>query len=69
MTDDPTLLPCPFCGGEAEFVDCIPLDVDQWVEVTCIECGGSVGTQNDVVLMPETREEAARRWNRRVAKE
>lgn len=52
MTDK--LSPCPFCGGEADFCE-----TGVWW-VRCGECGTDA-------QCGDTREEAARLWNRRAA--
>ena len=57
MTDK--LLPCPFCGGEAEVVDfySVGMRKNRWV-VMCHNCKGGVG---DI----DSKEEAVETWNNR----
>ena len=50
------LLPCPFCGGEAEMLNYSPTE---WL-VHCIECDGMVEKWR------ETEEEAIEQWNNRT---
>jgi hypothetical protein len=52
------LLPCPHCGGEADFNN----DGDRWDQVICGSCGCR-GTE-----YPNSREKAAAAWNRRVSR-
>ena len=60
MTDETTLLPCPFCGGEAEFADIRRLG--GWHMVTCKKCGAL--TQASLV-----RDKAIDAWNRRYTED
>ena len=60
MTDETTLLPCPFCGGEARAVVTIEpeyrsLDV---LHVKCLECGAKGSESMDSCAAIEA-------WNRR----
>ena len=61
-----TLLPCPFCGGEAElrYHPMCMLDprCRAW-EVGCSICDARVG--NTVYAIGKTRDEAVAAWNRR----
>ncbi len=58
------LLPCPFCGGDANF----KTTPESWgyhsgsVEVRCRKCGGSCGSQDDY----SARKKAAAAWNTRA---
>lgn len=52
MTKNDKLLPCPFCGGEAEFND----TSSTWVR--CAECGAETQCQIE-------KKDAAQLWNRR----
>jgi Lar family restriction alleviation protein len=52
LTDQ--LLPCPFCGGEAEFRD----TSSTWVR--CEDCGAEIQCQIE-------KKDAARLWNRRAS--
>lgn len=64
MTTEPTderraaLLPCPFCGGEAD--DNMPTDGSTWRYVVCLDCKASSA------LAPTLAEQHAL-WNRRAA--
>lgn len=54
-SDTPTeLLPCPFCGGEAE-----PYEADHYNSVTCRACVFHLGSSKPGI--------AAKLWNRRVS--
>lgn len=52
------LLPCPFCGGEAQFVE-EDDEIAIWCLGECHVCGG--------YHEPEQRERAIAAWNRRTA--
>ena len=55
LPKDIPLLPCPCCGGKAEFDD---YDVEHGeVLVRCVDC--------DLNTVPRSYEEAAAQWNRR----
>lgn len=54
-TPDPDLLPCPFCGGKADYNN----DGGRWDQVICGSCGCR-GCE-----YPDSREKAAAAWNRR----
>lgn len=56
---DIELLPCPCCGGAAEFDD-YDTDNDQ-VLVRCTVC--------DLNTVPHSHKEAAAQWNKRVGRE
>ena len=49
------LLPCPFCGGEADFLG-------DTVTIKCKECGGAFLCTNPLI----SRLEVAQAWNRRA---
>ena len=49
---DTKLKPCPFCGGEAHFVN-----NDNWI--ACGDCGAETSYF-------DTKEEATEAWNRRA---
>ena len=53
------LLPCPFCGGEAE----VTLFVGNY-GVGCTKCPGAIFN-----CRGQTKEEAIEAWNRRVSNE
>jgi Lar family restriction alleviation protein len=55
----PELLPCPFCGSNNLSLDNLT-DVDDW----CVECEDCQIQQ----IANYTRDEAIRRWNKRVGK-
>lgn len=56
--DSTTLLPCPFCGGEARFYENWVAHERKW-SVGCGDCDGFLGVCED------TKSEAAPRWNTR----
>lgn len=60
------LIPCPFCGGEARFHDCIELENDTLKGIY----GGKVGVHCGVcgvATQPyESKKDAVETWNRRV---
>lgn len=74
MTDDTRaeLLPCPFCGGDAQFVRNEECGVDgephenysgEWIECAqCLAC-----TNIMFPLMDSVRGQLAERWNMRAA--
>ena len=57
MIDKVDLKNCPFCGGEAEMV--VYTNYNDDYAVRCTKCGATVP------IWRETREEAARQWNKR----
>lgn len=57
--DSTTLLPCPFCGGEARFYENWVAHERKW-SVGCGDCDGFLGVCED------TKSEAAPLWNTRV---
>ena len=60
LTDSPTLLPCPFCGGAARYFK-YSEDGADWHKVRCNACPALVEA-DDI----ETRDEAIAAWNRRT---
>lgn len=71
MSDHIELRPCPFCGGESAFNSFRTSDReltrlnkrDTGYGVNCIQCGVN---NRGFVLGHETREAAAKAWNRRA---
>lgn len=61
MTDAPELLPCPFCGGEAELMEPEGLD-DHRGSVMCMTCYVTVDQENwrDAITAWNRRDLAAR---------
>lgn len=57
-TNELTLKPCPFCGGEAILVKDFSSFKD-WTYVRCQECGASVAVVDNPYRAIEN-------WNRRV---
>jgi Lar family restriction alleviation protein len=57
---EPELLPCPFCGGGAEFV-ATQRRYDFMAAVECQSCGANTGPAGI------TRDEVVLRWNRRAS--
>ena len=57
-TNELTLKPCPFCGGEAVLVKNFS-SIPGWSYVRCQECGASVACVTDPYRAIEN-------WNRRV---
>lgn len=62
----PELLPCPFCGGKAEFrewhysgVGATGMEEPKW-RIVCLACGA------DNTYAMDSQESAAFRWNRRA---
>src|SRR4051812_9614690 len=55
MSMEEGLLPCPHCGGKADFNN----DGERWDQVICGSCGCR-GSE-----YPNSREKAAAAWNRR----
>lgn len=65
MTDTVSgLLPCPFCGGEAEFVEGAD-DGGQWVAIGCPDCGA--GSRQHYAVMEDPRPHAQSAWNTRAS--
>jgi hypothetical protein len=65
VSDQTTLAPCPFCGGEAQISTC--MDEDIWshnaVPYTTVACGDcGIGTDSTCEGWEPTAQEA---WNRR----
>ena len=58
--EEPGLLPCPFCGGRAEFV-ATQRRYDFTAAVECQSCGANTGPGGI------TRDEVVPRWNRRAS--
>lgn len=58
MAEKTTLLPCPFCGGEAELYCTIPTHDSFWYCV-CRDCGGSTryGSEAGAISAWNTRAE------------
>ena len=63
MTPEIELKPCPFCGGEAAFGECVRLKPVTYF-VNCTECLASTNQLAPCHGLP--KEEAAKDWNRRV---
>lgn len=62
MSDEPTLLPCPFCGGEAAIEE---IDGFSGVRKSAgCNTEGCFGFQSMTTF--ETRAEAVKAWNRRA---
>jgi len=66
MSGEIKLLPCPFCGGEANIKQVPPYYDDfegreirpnEWV-VSCSKC--------DVLFAPDTKEDSIKTWNTRT---
>ena len=64
-----TLLPCPFCGGEAGMGEAMagPWRPQKWFWVNCCECLASTN-QLTGESARFTAEEAIAAWNQRVCK-
>jgi len=70
------LLPCPFCGGEAEFIELnygpdtqreLRLQSGQFHVVTCTKCGIDNGRVDDRGIAGyQSMPTAAQLWNRRA---
>ena len=58
------LLSCPFCGGEAEFVEGAD-DDGQWVAIGCPDCGA--GSRQHYAVMEDPRPHAQSAWNTRAS--
>lgn len=57
------LKPCPFCDGEADFVEGAD-DDGTWVAVACPECGA--GSRQHYPVMDDARPHAQSAWNARA---
>lgn len=72
MTDETTLLPCPFCGGEANH-----FGGGGYHAIRCSKCGVTnewlperINGQEDIWLNAfDSSEEAAKAWNRRYTED
>ena len=64
---DPELKPCPFCGGEAEFVSGSYNDVN-FAYVRCTDCSAQTcyDSDHDDMTFEEMEAAAVSDWNRRV---
>lgn len=55
---------CPFCGGKARLLKCIPRAVGKGkimdTSIECEDCFASIGTKH------ESFEKAAKEWNKRI---
>ena len=60
MTDETTLLPCPFCGGEAEMLTAESMNGGYLFGIMCNDCR----SRGDVY---DTEAEAIAAWNARTA--
>jgi hypothetical protein len=58
-----TLLPCPFCGADAEFVEGKDKS-GRFIAVGCPRCGA--GSSQHYPLMDDARPNAANAWNTRT---
>ena len=60
-TEQPELLPCPFCGGNAHF----EIDMDsRWEWVECESCG--MQGNSSASLMEDCKPKLREAWNRRA---
>lgn len=60
-TEQPELLPCPFCGGNAHF----EIDMDsRWEWVECESCG--MQGNSSASLMEDCKPKLREAWNRRT---
>lgn len=57
------LLPCPFCGGSADYVEQEDED-GRFIAVVCSGCGA--GSSQHYPLMDDARPAAANAWNKRT---
>lgn len=60
---DKDLLPCPFCGGKAEFV--CEEDFYLWYRVECTKCKAK-GKSVPLSITEDTLAKAAALWNNRT---
>ena len=58
------LLSCPFCGGEAEFVEGAD-DDGRWVAIGCPDCGA--GSRQHYAVMEDPHPHAQSAWNARAS--
>ena len=58
------LLSCPFCGGEAEFVEGAD-DDGRWVAIGCPDCGA--GSRQHYAVMEDPHPHAQSAWNTRAS--
>jgi len=69
---EPKLKPCPFCGGEADFISkpvaTIKLETYMTYRVRCRECYAQSPYRSNAYLhgFHRTLDEAAEAWNRRA---
>lgn len=68
MTDELTLLPCPFCGGNGKLIESHRYDASvdstppHWkVSCECVGCNGAA-----INIWRQSEEEALKAWNHRV---
>lgn len=73
MMEFPKLLPCPFCGGKAEWCCTIPhvdLEEHDCDQIVCPQCEASLDVHSDPVSwacnLESARIEVAKVWNKRV---
>lgn len=67
MTATDELLPCPFCGGDAELryhPKCICDPKCMAWEIGCSSCDARVG--NTIYAIGKTKDDAIAAWNRRA---
>ena len=63
MTETMTLLPCPFCGGEAEIVRAMDKD-GRFAAVGCPACGA--GSRQHYFVGDDAVPHVVSAWNRRA---
>lgn len=69
------LLPCPFCGGEAQVINYVGGGDNNKVNVVCNRCGAESkrllppwnGESDDMDIYKRTQTRAIEMWNRRDA--
>lgn len=71
MTDELTLLPCPFCGGNGKLIESHRYDASvdstppHWkVSCECVGCNGAA-----INIWRQSEEEALKAWNARIESE